>query len=117
MFLDTLLVRDLQVIEQAIALIEAREGKIRIAELGRSRRALRNHFRQYIGCAPKEFIQLVRLRKSVYQMKATPDFLTDITYKSNYFDQANFIKSLKSITGKAPKALRKELHYFRFLQF
>ncbi len=120
-FLNTLLTRDLQTITQAVDLIETNEGDIKFSELadqfGLSDRALRAQFHKHIGCAPKEFIQLVRLKKSLHQMNFTDDSLTDVTYHNNYFDQPHFINAFKKITGKSPKTLRKEMLNFRFLQF
>lgn len=120
-FLDTLLKRNLSTIIQAVDLIEKKEGKIKLSELAElldlSDRALREQFHRYIGCAPKEFIQLIQLKKSLYQMNFTDDSLTAVSYQSNYFDQAHFINSFKKITGKSPKTLRKEMLNFRFLQF
>lgn len=120
-FLNTLLTRNLQTITQAVDLIERNEGNIKLSELADqlelSDRALREQFHKNIGCAPKEFIRLVQLKKSVHQMNFTNNSLTDVTYHNNYFDQPHFINSFKKITGKAPKALRKEMLNFRFLQF
>ena len=120
-FLDVLLDRNLQTITQAVDLIEKNEGNIKLSELvdhfELSDRALRDQFHKYIGCAPKEFIRLVQLKKSLYQMNFTNDSLTGVTYRNNYFDQPHFINSFKKITGKSPKYLREEMLNFRFLQF
>ncbi len=120
-FLDTVLNRNLETITEAVDLIESHEGDIRLSELASnfdlSERALRDQFHKYIGCAPKEFIRLVQLKKSLHQMNFTDDDLTSITYNSHYFDQPHFINSFKKITGKSPKNLRKEMLNFRFLQF
>lgn len=120
-FLDTLLTRDLSMITRAVDLIEQRSGDIKLAEVAQqlnvSERTLRNQFNANIGCAPKEYIQLVKLKKSVYDMRFSDHSLADITYDSHYFDQPHFINTVKRITGKSPKKLRKELPSFRFLQF
>ena len=120
-FLDTLLDRDLDVIRGAVGIIEKRHGNIRFAEvakqLGLTDRALRTQFHNYIGCAPKEFIRLVKLKQSVYQMSSSGDSLTDITYQGEYFDQPHFIHAFKQITGQTPKDLREKMPGFRFLQF
>ncbi|MEO0334620.1 MAG: helix-turn-helix transcriptional regulator, partial [Bacteroidota bacterium] len=120
-FLDTLLTRDLSTITQAVDLIEQRSGDIKLTEVAQqlnvSERTLRNQFSANVGCTPKGYLQLVKLKKSVYDMRFSDHSLTDITYDSHYFDQAHFINSVKRITGKSPKKLRKELPSFRFLQF
>jgi AraC-like DNA-binding protein len=120
-FLDTLLTRDISTIIQAVDLIEQRSGNIKLSEVAQqlsvSERTLRNLFSANVGCTPKEYLQLVKLKKSVYDMRFSEHSLTDITYDSHYFDQAHFINSVKRITGKSPKKLRQELPSFRFLQF
>lgn len=120
-FLQTLLPRNLRTITEAVDLIERAEGKIKLIELanhfGLSDRALREQFHKHIGCAPKEFIQLVQFKQSIQHMSSTDDSLTAISYENNYFDQAHFVNSFKKITGKSPNALRKEMLNFRFLQF
>ena len=120
-FLDSLRTRNLGTITQAVQLIESATGDIRLAELAEelnlSSRALRDQFHKYIGCAPKEFIQLVQLKQSVQQINFTDDSLTQVTYSNHYFDQPHFINSFKKITGRSPKNLKKEMANFRFLQF
>ena len=120
-FLDNLLVRDLSLITNAIGLIEKSVGDIQIAQLADqlniSERTIRTHFNNHVGCAPKEYIRLVKLRQAAYQMKHSGNSLTDIAYDNNYFDQAHFIHEVKNITGKSPNELGKEIPHFRFLQF
>lgn len=120
-FLDNVLVRDLSLIVTAIALIEKNAGNIQIKglanQIGVSDRTIRTHFYDHIGCSPKEYIRLVKLRQVAYQMKHSQDSLTSIAYDNNYFDQAHFIHEVENITGKSPKRLRKEIPTFRFLQF
>ncbi len=120
-FLNTLIEKDLQIIKDAVDTIELRQGYIQLRELADrlnlSDRALRDHFHKHIGCAPKEFIQLVQLKQSILQMSQTENTLTEITYDSHFFDQAHFINAFKKITGRSPKNLRKEMAHFRFLQF
>ena len=120
-FLNTVISRNLEMITRAVELIESNEGNVKLSELADrlqlSDRALRQQFQKCIGCAPKDYIQLVQLKKSVRQMHFTDDSLTNVSYQNNYFDQAHFINSFKKITGRAPKNLRKEMPNFRFLQF
>jgi len=120
-FMDTLLIKDTTSISNAMDLIEKTNGDIKISEIAEhleiSVRALRMQFQRYIGCSPKEVLQLVRLKKSIQQMDDTNAPLTKITYENSYFDQPHFINSFKKITGKSPKNLRREMDTFRFLQF
>ncbi|MDR6464565.1 AraC family transcriptional regulator [Chryseobacterium sediminis] len=119
--LENILTRDLSIIAAAVELIEKNEGKIRLHNLSQqlsvSERTIRNQFSDHIGCSPKEYIRLVRLKQVVYDMKNSSDSLTSIAYENDYFDQAHFVHELKNITGKVPNDLRKKIPDFRFLQF
>lgn len=120
-FLAHLLERDLSLITQAIERIEEDGGSLEITELaallGVSDRTLRNHFYASIGCSPKEYLRIVKMKQIAYQLKHSEGTLTDIAYDNNYFDQAHFIHEIKGITGQSPNQLRKEIPHFRFLQF
>lgn len=120
-FLDNLLVRDLTLIIEAVDLIDNSGENIEVSKLARelsvTDRTLRNHFYNYIGCSPKEYIKTVILKRIAYQLAHQKDSLTQIAYENQYFDQAHFIKELKDMTGFTPGELRKEIPHFRFLQF
>lgn len=120
-FLDNILARDLSLITKAIELIEINSGHIEITGLskllGVSDRTIRNHFYDYIGCSPKEYFRIVKLKQIAFQMKHSESSLTHIAYDNNYFDQAHFIHAVKDITGHTPNQLRKQFPNFRFLQF
>lgn len=120
-FLDNILVRDLSLITEAVDIIEKSEDNIEISklsrELGVTDRTLRNHFYDYVGCSPKEYIKIVKLKRIACQLANQEDSLTEIAFDNQYFDQAHFIKELKDITGFTPGELRREIPNFRFLQF
>lgn len=120
-FLDNLLDPDLTLIRKAVDLIEDPDGPTEVShlseQLGTTVRTLRNHFYRSVGCSPKEYIKIVKLKRVFNQLAHDKHSLTRIAYDNQYFDQAHFIKELKGITGYTPSQLRKELPYFRFLQF
>ncbi len=120
-FLKTLLTKDLDLITEAIDFIELNMGDLSVSELSEhlnlSNRTLRNHFYKSIGCSPKEYLHLVKLRQSVFQMKNSDDSLTAVSYDQHYADQAHFTNTVKNITGVPPKKIRENLPDFRFLQF
>ena len=120
-FSRTILAKDLSLIKDAVQIIENQKGNISISTLadkiGVSNRTLRNHFHKSIGCSPKEYINLVKLKQSVYQMKHSTDSLTSVSYSQNYADQAHFTNTFKNITGVSPKKIREKIPDFRFLQF
>lgn len=120
-FLKSALKKDLTILINAVQIIEKTKGNISIAKLAKktktTSRTLRNHFYKVIGCSPKEYILLVKLQQSIFQMKNSVDSLTSISYAQNFSDQAHFTKTVKSIIGVPPKEIRKEIPNFRFLQF
>ncbi|HAS40476.1 MAG TPA: hypothetical protein DCS93_08355 [Microscillaceae bacterium] len=119
--LKNLLQKDLTLITKIVQLIEQQSGDVKVDEIAHrlevSSRTIRNHFYHYVGCSPKTYIELVKLKKAVYQLNFSEHSLTNISYDSNYFDQSHFIKSLKKFTGKSPKEIQKESGSFRLLQF
>lgn len=121
LFLESMGARELSDISNAIAIIERRAGTIPVSEvaaqMGVSDRTIRTLFGNYIGCSPKEYARLVRLRQVAYQMKQAQDSLTGIAHDNHYFDQAHFIHEIRDITGKSPSQLKREIPTFRFLQF
>ncbi|WP_116127301.1 helix-turn-helix domain-containing protein [Lewinella sp. IMCC34183] len=113
--------KNLEVVKGAIDLIERHGGSITVAavaaQVGTSPRTLRNHFYRTVGCSPKEYSLLVKLRQSVYQMRYSSDSLTAVSYDQNFADQAHFTHTVKKIIGTHPHRIRKQLTSFRFLQF
>lgn len=71
-------------------------------QLNISQDALEKRFRQQVGATPKQFANIVRLRKLITQY--TPNqTLTALAYDAGYFDQAHFIKDFKAFTGQSPQ--------------
>lgn len=121
MFLNHLLDKNLDIVIRAIDIIETHNGNITVSRLsdktGVSIRTLRNHFYKSIGCSPKQYIHLVRLKQSIFQMKHSTESLTSVSYEQHYADQAHFSNTVKTILGHSPKKIREKLPTFRFLQF
>ncbi|WP_048506586.1 helix-turn-helix transcriptional regulator [Chryseobacterium angstadtii] len=120
-FSNNIITRDLSLIKNAVELVEKCSGNTEIGllskELNVSDRTLRNHFYSNVGCSPKEFIRIVKLKQIAYQLKYSETSLTDIAVDNNYFDQSHFVHEVKNITGQSPSKLRKDIPNFRFLQF
>ena len=120
-FLRTILPKDLHIITEAINIIESQKGNISISmlsdKIGVTSRTLRNRFYKSIGCSPKEYIHLVKLKQAIFQMKHSNDSLTSVSYSQKYADQAHFTNTFKNITGASPKKIRQKIPDFRFLQF
>lgn len=82
--------------------------------IGSSQRHLSRKFQQLVGLSPKEYLQMYRFAKSLQYLKKYPSYsLTEIAYKSEYYDQAHFNRDYKAFTGHTPKqvALAKHIVY------
>jgi AraC-like DNA-binding protein len=68
------------------------------------RRQLERNFKKQIGMSPKQLGKVIRLQTALKMLlDQKSENLTDIAYKSEYFDQAHFIKDFKKFTGINPK--------------
>lgn len=68
------------------------------------RRQLERNFKKQIGVSPKQLGKVIRLQTALKMLlNKKMDNLTKIAYKSEYFDQAHFIKDFKEFTGINPK--------------
>ena len=69
---------------------------------GLSLDAFEKRFRRVVGCSPKQFASLSRLRRAIdsYQPGMS---LTRIALDAGYYDQAHFNRDLRTVTGKAPR--------------
>jgi AraC-like DNA-binding protein len=70
-----------------------------------SRKTLLRLFKKHIICAPKEFSNVVKFRKALnfYQSHRDKPQLTQLAYENAYYDQSDFIKHFKKVTGYNPK--------------
>jgi len=72
-------------------------------DLGLSQRHLSRKFQQYVGLSPKEYLQVSRFICSLDYLKEYPArSLTEVAYKSGYYDQAHFNRDYKTYTGHSP---------------
>ncbi|WP_235941865.1 helix-turn-helix domain-containing protein [Cyclobacterium roseum] len=68
------------------------------------RRQLERNFKKQIGVSPKQLGKVIRLQTALkVLLDQKSENLTDIAYKSEYFDQAHFIKDFREFTGINPK--------------
>ncbi|WP_439346034.1 helix-turn-helix domain-containing protein [Vacuolonema iberomarrocanum] len=68
------------------------------------KRQLERYFVQNIGISPKQLGKVIRLQAALNMMlNRQSETLTDITYKSEYYDQSHFVKDFKRFTGTTPK--------------
>lgn len=64
-------------------------------------------YKNSLDISPKEFLNVLRFRKSVEQIHSTSK-LTDIGYKEGYSDQSHMIREFKKYTSLTPKNFRQQ---------
>jgi AraC-like DNA-binding protein len=81
------------------------------SDVGISQRHLLRKFQQCIGLSPKEYLRVYRFIQSLHHIKKFPILsLTEVAYKSGYYDQAHFNRDYKTYTGYAPGELVRAQH-------
>lgn len=120
-FLNSRSKNNLSTIQAIVQTIEQHNGRLSVVELAKKHhitpRTLRNYFYKTIGCSPKEFLQVVRVKQAVSQIKDSDRSLTELTYEQHFADQSHFTHTLKNITGLSPRQIKENIARFRFLQF
>jgi len=93
----------------AAAEIEAREGRVAIAELrretGLSKTRLAAAFREQIGVTPKVYARLVRFRLALAMLESGIGPLADVALAAGYYDQPHFNAEFRDLTGQSPREL------------
>jgi AraC-like DNA-binding protein len=80
-------------------------------DAGISQRHLSRKFQQCIGLSTKEYLSVHRFIRSLHYIKKYPVLsLTEIAYKSGYYDQAHFNRDYKTYAGCAPGKLAHAQH-------
>ncbi len=108
-FLDQLVGFSEQRLQQAINLLIASAKKFTVEELAKtlavSRKTLLRLFQRHLNCSVKDFIHIVQFRKAVkqYQISQKKPQLGEVAHNNDYYDQSDFIKRFKKITGFNPK--------------
>lgn len=96
-------------IDKTISLIRAQKGEIKIKDLneilGICKSTLEQKFNREIGISPKEFCKIEKLTNF---LKNYDEFhgemsLTQLTFKSGYYDQSHLIKDFRYYVEDSPK--------------
>jgi AraC-like DNA-binding protein len=105
-------------IEKICGIIKLQQEEITVSEIGRnlgvSQRLLQIKFKAATGLTIKNYIQILKFRKSVDQMVNTDVHklsLTDIALYNQYFDQSHFIKKFKDVTKTTPKMFNSDFYF------
>lgn len=98
-----------KLIQETIDLIRAQKGEIKIKELneilGICKSTLEQKFNREIGISPKEFCKIEKLSNFLrnYNEFQNEMTLTQLTFKSGYYDQSHLIKDFKYYVDDSPK--------------
>lgn len=73
--------------------------------LGISRETLLRIFKKHLCFSVEEFKSVVRFRRALeyYEENAIKPKLTHVAMDNQYYDQANFVKHFRKVTGSSPK--------------
>lgn len=98
------------VIDHALALIDAHRGNVHIERLARAvgitRRHLERRFKDEVGLGVKQLARITRVHAALRLMDRQPAFSgAEISAECGYSDQAHLIRECKALTGRTPAAL------------
>ena len=100
-------------VEQAIAILKARNGNYRIetlaAEVNLGLRTLQTRVQALIGLSAKEFAQLMRLQAAIKLLDSQPSSLAALAGDTGFADQAHATRALQDRLGITPFRLLKAL--------
>lgn len=103
-------------LEKAINMIESFNGKLRIKELADKlnieEKTLLRKFKNHVNCTPKYYSKVFQFRKAIsnHIKKQENKSLTDLALKNEYYDQSDFIKSFRKLTGSTPSFFFNHIH-------
>lgn len=96
--------KDNRLIEAVDLMFKGDLNVLEISEaLNINRKTLLRIFNKHLNCSPKEFSNLVKFRKAINTYQEHKPALTDLAYQNDYYDQSDFIKHFKKVTGFNPK--------------
>ncbi|TRX60798.1 AraC family transcriptional regulator [Fulvivirga sp. M361] len=91
---------------EAALWIQKRNGNVKITDLAfelcMSQSRLEKRFRSAVGCSPKKYATISRMRCITERLTPCTDLQT-LTFDHGYYDQAHFNRDFKHFTGQSPK--------------
>jgi AraC-like DNA-binding protein len=109
---------DWELYSKASQLLLDTEHPVKVSEVAKklfiSERSLHRLVYKYNGLSPANFRKIGQFRSSLNSHMIAKQFksLTDLAYKSNYYDASYFTKIYKSLTRRSPKAFFKQVATF-----
>jgi AraC-like DNA-binding protein len=80
-------------------------------KMGVSRKTLLRLFKKHHNCSVIDYIKMLQFRKSIesFTKKQNKATLTELAHDTFYYDQSDFVKHFKKLTGFSPKRFFKGL--------
>jgi len=108
-----------QPILQAVRLILAADGNIKVAELAQqvfmSERQLQRRFQEAVGLSPKVFCRIRRMRAALLQRLLAEKSYGDILFDHGYTDKSHFNRDFVAIAGLTSAELERYLKQIEHL--
>ena len=102
---------------RAVHLLTHNDLKYNVASLAAAlainRKTLLRLFQKHLNCSVKDYIHIVQFRKAVemYQESPQKPQLGEVAHMHDYYDQSDFIKHFKKITGFNPKKFFSDIQH------
>lgn len=100
-------------VARGIELLEAQEGRQRIAELAASvdlnLRQFQARFKAAVGMTPKQFAKVIRLQTMLKSLDSGTNSIADTALSAGFADQAHATRDLARVTGLTPGRLLRAL--------
>lgn len=106
-----------EMVKQCVKIIIDSSKKITVKDLSNhlkvSRKTLLRLFNKHLCCSVKEYIDIVQFRKAIndYLIEKKRDSLTQLALENDYYDQPQFIKHFKKLTGSNPRTFFKNIEH------
>ena len=107
---------DDDILKKAITIIENNNRKLKISqladELNIEEKSLLRKFKNHLNCTPKHYSKVYQFRKTLssYLDSKENKNLTDLALNNLYYDQSDFIKNFKVLTGIKPSYFFKQIN-------
>ena len=105
-------------VEKVITLIENSDKSLKISDisdqLSMNSKAICRKFKNNLNCTPKFYSKVFHFRKALneYQNNNKNVKLTHLAFNNSYYDQSDFIKNFKILTGDKPLKILKNIEDF-----
>ena len=104
------------IVQQCIEMIRERNGEIKVKDLnaivGVCKSTLEEKFSKELGLSPKEFCKIEKINYFLrnYELADADMTLTQLTFKSGYYDQSHLIKEFRYFVDLSPRKYLKEVN-------